>query len=185
MRDRAKKIFVFAFIAFICSTVAMLVLVSTPRAGIADEGSRATIAAMPVSVETFTPGPHAARVRALGEAVPIWNTTLRSLVDGRIVFLSASLQPGVTVEKGEVLVRLEQSGHRMLVAEARSRLAAAKIVLLAEEREAREAEKNWHRSGLTGEPASPLVLRGPQLEAARAEIEAAEAALGHANMQLH
>ncbi|MDJ0842327.1 MAG: efflux RND transporter periplasmic adaptor subunit [Acidobacteriota bacterium] len=184
MSNRVKKIVVFVFVALFCGVIALVVLLSEPRSAEAAEGKQVTIAAMPVSVQTLTPGPHAARVRALGEVAPLWQTTLRSQVDGRIVYLSDRLQPGVTVRRGEVLLRLEQSGYQVAVAEAQSRLASAMIALLAEEREVREAKKNWQRSGLTGEPASPLVLRGPQLAAAEADVEAAEAALAHTQTQL-
>jgi RND family efflux transporter MFP subunit len=72
----------------------------------------------------------------------------------------------------------------MQVTEARSQLAQAEVDLFQEEREAVEAKENWRRSGLKGEPVSPLVMRTPQLAAARARLAAAKSALAHAESRL-
>jgi RND family efflux transporter MFP subunit len=105
---------------------------------------------------------------------------MRSRVEGQVVFVSERLETGSPVEEGELLVRLEQSGFRLRVAEAENRLAAAEISLMREEREAKDARENWHHSGIEGEPASPLVLREPQLAAARSDVKAARASLSYA-----
>jgi RND family efflux transporter MFP subunit len=105
-------------------------------------------------------------------------------VSGHIVTLSDRLQPGNWVKAGERLLALAKSDYEMQVTEARSQLAQAEVDLFQEEREAVEAKENWRRSGLKGEPVSPLVMRTPQLAAVRARLAAAKSALAHAESRL-
>ena len=139
---------------------------------------------MPVSTQSIEPEGHAAVIKALGEVVPLWQTAIKAQIDGQIVFLSKRLQVGHIVHQGELLSQIAKSDFEGRVAEAKSRLAAAKVRLLKEEREAWEARKNWKQSGIKGTPKSPLVLRKPQLAAARSEVKAAQAALAHAETLL-
>lgn len=139
---------------------------------------------MPVSVLTVEPRTHAARVAALGEVIPVWESTVRAQVNGRIESISETFRAGALVKKGEVLVRLESSAYEAQAADARSRLASAETELLQEELLAQEAQANWARSGIGGQPDSPLTLRTPQLKVARANVVAARTALEYAERQL-
>ena len=139
---------------------------------------------LPVSVLEVEPLAHAAVVTALGEANPIWETTIRSQAEGRIEFLSADLEPGARIEQGRLLVGLERGAYLARVSDARSRLSAVRTELMLEERRVLEAQEDWRRSGIGGVPGSPLTLRGPQLESAQSTVEAAEAALAHAEHEL-
>lgn len=138
----------------------------------------------PVSVTNVIPQEFRASVRVLGEVVPEWQTTLRAQVAGAIVGISKRLKPGTTVRKGERLITLDKSEYLVRVAEAEGRLAGANVNQLKEEHEAKEAQLNWQRSGLKGEPESALVLRQPQLEAAKGEVKAAQRALDRAKKEL-
>ncbi|MCG8456200.1 MAG: HlyD family efflux transporter periplasmic adaptor subunit, partial [Holophagales bacterium] len=60
----------------------------------------------------------------------------------------------------------------------------AGLELMREQQEAEEARESWRGSGLTGEPESSLVLRGPQIDAAKVQVEAARAARDWAARQL-
>ncbi len=139
---------------------------------------------LPVTVRSVTVGVRQTDIQAPAEVQPLWRVTLRSQVEGRVVSLAAGLQPGELVRKGELLVKLEDVFYRQQVQEAGARVAQARVVLLAEERESAEARKNWTRSGLAGEPDSALVLRAPQIAAAEAELAAAEATLVAVRQQL-
>ncbi|MCG8528848.1 MAG: efflux RND transporter periplasmic adaptor subunit [Opitutales bacterium] len=139
---------------------------------------------MPVSVLTVEPRAHAARVAALGEVIPVWESTVRTQVNGRIESISEALRAGALVKKGEVLVRLESSAYEAQAADARSRLASAETEFLQEELLAQEAQANWARSGIGGQPDSLLTLRTPQLKVARANVVAARTALEYAERQL-
>jgi RND family efflux transporter MFP subunit len=183
-RPLVKQVMVFILAALCCGSAATAMLPAKPSDTKPMKTTRNRLVGMPVSIRSVEPGSYRAVVTALGEVVPLFQTTIKSQVEGPVLFLSRRLQPGNRVERGEVLLRIAKSRFEMHAAEARSRLSAARVRLLREEREAREARKNWTRSGIRGEPKSPLVLREPQLTAAREEVKSARAALVHAETQL-
>ena len=183
-KTKAITCLVFAATAALCGLVILAVLDHRPDYTPSSKAETVQSGGMPVSVLAVEAKAAPATVTALGEVNPLWQATLKSQVDGRIVFLSKPLQPGNRVKNGDLLVQIEKSHFKMQVAEAESRLEAAKVSLLKEQREAGEARKNWERSGLAGEPSSPLVLREPQLAAAHSNVKAARAALEYAKTLL-
>ncbi len=183
-RSHVRRLMAFWGVATVCALVTMAILTMPPAHSEAVLDTDPPVTGMPVTTRWFEPDGHAAVIRLLGEVVPLWQTAITAQIDGRIVFLSKRLQVGNIVRKGELLVQIAKRDFEARVAEAHSRLAAAEVRLLREERESWEARKNWKQSGLAGDPESPLVLRQPQLAAARAEVKAARAALEHAEMLL-
>jgi RND family efflux transporter MFP subunit len=125
-----------------------------------------------------------ARIRGYGETQPHFTLTLTAQVSGQVVVQSEKLEAGYQVEKGDVLIELEDSDYQSAVADAKSTLASARLDLLEEQREARQAKAEWLASGIGGEPDSELVLHKPQLEAAGAAVSKAEAALLSAEKDL-
>ncbi|UZJ38742.1 efflux RND transporter periplasmic adaptor subunit [Prosthecochloris sp. SCSIO W1103] len=182
--QKKKRLWGFLVVVAVCGFLVVVALSSKPpeksAAGKADTKERG----MPVSVERIEPGTYSAVITVFGEVVPLCEATVKTQVEGQIVFFSEKLYAGSTVTRGELLLQVEKSNYDMAVAEAKNRLAAAKVNLLTAQGEAREAKKNWQRSGIKGEPASPLVFREPQLKAARAELDAARSALVHAERLL-
>jgi len=179
-----KKLLVFLIIAALCSLAVLAALRFRPAERTTTHDANTPRAGMPVSVRTIEPNSYPATVTALGEVVPLWQSSIKAQVGGQIVTLSDQLQPGNIVKQGDRLVQIARSNFEMQAAEARSRLASAKVRLLTEQREARDARTNWEQSGIAGAPKSPLVLRGPQLEAAQSDVDAAQAALTHAETLL-
>lgn len=180
---RGARILLVLGAVVVCAVVLMVVSQLEPgehaeRIGSAQHTGR------PVTVRTVEPGAHSAIVTALGEVVPVWESTVRAEVEGRIEFLSASTHPGCLVRKNELLVRLERSTYLAQVSHANSRLAAARTELMHEEQRVLEAKENWSRFGSEGEPESPLTLRSPQMEVARSAVRAAAAALTDAEVEL-
>ena len=177
-----KKIAVFVAALVVCGGVLFLTFSFEPQRETAiKDGPRAI--GMPVSVREVAAGTHRAKVAALGEVTPRWEITLRAQVAGDLVFVLDDLQEGHVVKKGDVLARVAESAYVSAVAEARNRVAQAKLGLLNEEQKAKAAQRDWKRLGSGGAP-SPLVLREPQLAAARTELKAAEAALAHGEIHL-
>ena len=179
-----KKFMLFLATVIVCAFILVITLWSEPEDRAKTKNASAQAAGMPVSVRSIEVNSHPATVTALGEVVPLWQTTIKAQVNGQIVFLSRRLQAGNIFKQGELLVKIEKSSFEMQVALARSSLARAEANMLMEDREAREAQKNWKRSGIEGDPESPLVLREPQLTVARSEISAAQAELAHAETLL-
>lgn len=137
-----------------------------------------------VSVITVKPEVHQAHVTAYGEANVHYSLTLTAQVAGQVDGLNKAFEPGMRVEKNEILVELENSDFRSAVATAENNLAAAKVSLLEEQRQVTQAENEWQSSGLDGTPESELVLRQPQLQAAKTAVKQAEAALASASKNL-
>ncbi len=137
-----------------------------------------------VSVITATPGQHATRIIAYGSARPHFNLTLSAQVSGQINKLATSFEPGKLLKKGTIIAWLEDSDYQAAVTAAKQELSDAQVALLEEERQSSQALSEWQSSGLTGDPASELVLRKPQLAAAKAAVVNAEASLKSAQKNL-
>jgi RND family efflux transporter MFP subunit len=184
IRFKNNRLIVFVAVAALCSFAATAALYSKPAPESAVKHPDITPQGMPVSVQWTTPASRPAVITALGEVVPVWQSTIKARVEGPVVYISSRLEAGNRVKAGELLVRIDHSNLQMQVSDARSLLAEARIEQLREKQEAREARLNWKRAGITGEPASTLVLRGPQLEAVQSSVEARQAALAFAETQL-
>ncbi len=178
------RVWVFIGVALLCSLVILAVLSEQPDTSVSLKDQDRQIGAMPVSVRVVEAKSYPAIIKSFGEIVPLWQTTVRAQVNGKVIFLSDNLRVGRKVKKGELLVQLEKSELEMHVAEAKSRLAAAKVALLREQREAKQARKDWQRANMKSKPNSPLVLRSPQVKAAKADVKAAQAALKRAEVLL-
>jgi RND family efflux transporter MFP subunit len=178
------RLIVFLAVTALCILVATVALYSKPAPETAGMEQKHTTQGMPVSVQWAQPASRPAVITALGEVVPLWQSTVKARVEGPVVYISPRLEAGSPVAEGELLVRIDKSHFEMQVSDAQSRLAEARVEQLREEQEVRDARMNWKRSGITGDPASALVLREPQLEAARSAVEARQAALAFAETQL-
>ncbi len=121
-------------------------------------------------------------VASQGTVVPQTEADLVSEVGGRITWVSPSFEDGGFFREGEPLLRLDPREYELNVASAGAELARSRVTLAREEAEAQVAREEWDELG-SGEP-SALTLRVPQLEEAKARIQAAEAALAKAELDL-
>lgn len=137
-----------------------------------------------VAVLAVTGASYNARIDGYGETKTHYSLTLTAQISGEVTGQSTQLESGCQVKKGDLLIQLEDSDYQSVVADAKSELASARLSLLEEQREASQAQTEWHSSGLSGEPDSGLVLHEPQLEAAKAAVVKAEAALMSAEKNL-
>jgi RND family efflux transporter MFP subunit len=137
-----------------------------------------------VSVVTVNTARHPATMVAYGAAETHYQLTLTAEVSGRVENLAEGFEVGARLAIGTELARIEASNYRAALAVAESERQQARVTLLEEERQALQAEAEWRASGLEGEPDSPLVLRQPQLAAARAALNNAQAAVESARYDL-
>lgn len=121
-------------------------------------------------------------VKSHGTAQAGTSTVLSTRVGGRIEALGKNFAEGGFFKRGEILVRLEDQDYRLVVAQAQSELARAQTQLARVEAAADLARQDWEEMG-QGE-ATPLVLQKPQVVEAKAAVEAAEAALSRAQIDL-
>ena len=111
-------------------------------------------------------------------------------VGGKIVWVDAGFQSGGRVQAGQTLFRIEQADYLYRVQEAEANLAARRVALLEEQEQAQIARAEYERyaarqSADAAQPeVSPLTLREPQLDAARAELKRTEAQLADASLAL-
>ncbi len=141
------------------------------------------VAPPPVRVLTVAPTSLELSVRSQGSVVPVTEAGLVSEVAGNIVWVAASFEAGGFFDAGDVLLRLDRRDYELAVASARASVAQARVVLTREEAEAEVAREEWQDLGEPGEP-GPLVLREPQLDEARARVEAALANQARADLDL-
>ncbi|WP_321492408.1 efflux RND transporter periplasmic adaptor subunit [uncultured Desulfobacter sp.] len=137
-----------------------------------------------VSVISVSTGSYNAQITGYGSASPHFELTLAARVAGQVTTLSNTFETGKLVKKGEVIVQLDTTEYKDALAQAQKDLSDAQLALLEEERSALQAKAEWQSSGLTGEPASDLVLHGPQVAAAKAAVTAARAAVETAEADL-
>tara|TARA_R100001377_G_scaffold48419_1_gene27937 strand:+ start:816 stop:1979 length:1164 start_codon:yes stop_codon:yes gene_type:complete len=127
-----------------------------------------------VSVSEVMPISHQASVTAYGEVKSRNQLALTSQVSGQITFLSTKFLTGNTFKQGELLAEIEPIIYQQALANAQANLADAQLALAQEELNSNQAAEEWQQSGLANEQASDLVLRKPQLVAAKAKYTMAK-----------
>ena len=122
------------------------------------------------------------KVTTNGEVRSVTEINVIPQVSGRIVQVADEFIDGGNIKKGQPLIWIDDRDYRLATISAESRVAQAKKLLEREIAESELAKKDWEELG-EGE-ASPLTLRIPQLEEARALLNAAEADLEKAKLNL-
>ncbi|PYF83474.1 RND family efflux transporter MFP subunit [Marinomonas alcarazii] len=140
--------------------------------------------ALEITTITAEAGSYAATITASGIVKTRYALTMTSQVSGEITRLSNHFEPGQVISKGHVLAQLQNTELNSNVASAENALAAANLALKEEMRQGEQARAEWEAAGFKGDPDSDLVLRMPQLAAAKAELDAAKAALDNAKSKL-
>ena len=110
-------------------------------------------------------------------------TNLVAEVSGRIESVSPAFYSGGFFEKGDTLITIDPIDYEANLAIARSRQAEARLVYEQEQALADQAKEDWATIS-SSEPPSSLVLREPQLERAKANLEAATASVAIAKRDL-
>ena len=127
-------------------------------------------------------------VRGEGTVKPLKEIDLVPQVDGKIIYIATSLINGGQFKKGTTLLRIEPEDYRLAVILAKSKVKNAESLLRMAEEESAAAREEWFQlyaddEGKRKEP-PPLVLKQPQLAAAKAKLEADKADLKKAMLNL-
>ncbi|MCB1205779.1 MAG: efflux RND transporter periplasmic adaptor subunit [Verrucomicrobiae bacterium] len=123
-------------------------------------------------------------IPAQGVVEPVTVTRASAEVEGVIVEVAETFEAGGIFRAGDLLLRIDPSDYEAAVAQAGAALADAKLNLAEEEQRALQAERDWKRLATAGSQPGDFVLRVPHLEAARARVVSAEAALERARLDL-
>jgi RND family efflux transporter MFP subunit len=108
---------------------------------------------------------------------------LTAQVTGQIVYVNPNIRDGGFFNKDDVLVSIDPRDYEANVRIAQAVLMDARQSLADASARSELAREDWSSLGNEGEPPA-LVLRLPQLEAARAGIISAEATLQKAELEL-
>ncbi len=141
--------------------------------------------AMLVEVTTARQGSYRPRIQAMGVVEPARDIALSPRVAGEVVALSETFTPGGVVSQGETLLRIDPMDFRHRVAQRRAELAQADADLRLEQGRVDVARRDYELLGESIDSKDRgLVLREPQLQAARSRVEFARAALEQAQLDL-
>lgn len=129
--------------------------------------------------------PQRAVIHATGTVTTQHQISLVAEVTGTLSWVSPKFVSGGFFRKDEKLLEIDPRDYQLAVERARADLTRAQASLQTEEEQARIAKREWEQLELPdkGQP-SPLVLRQPQLESARAALIAARAGLEQAQLNL-
>lgn len=130
-------------------------------------------------------GLHPVRIPAMGRVLPAQEVTLYPRVSGEVVAMHEQFLPGSRFAAGELLLQIDPSDFRLAVTQRESELVQARSALALEQGQQAVARQEYELLGREiPEADRDLVLRRPQLEQARARVQAAEAALEQARLNL-
>ena len=127
-----------------------------------------------VKVQIADATQHTYRIQSQGTALPRTSIRLVSEVSGKVGPVAESFDVGQIFYKSEVLLKIDSRDYELALAQARSQVAQAKLLLQLELKEADVVRREWELIN-QGEPTG-LQAREPQLASARAALEAALAA---------
>lgn len=119
-----------------------------------------------------------------GTVEPATVTRAAAEVEGTVIAVSPDYEAGGNFKTGEVLLEIDPSDYKAALAQAEASLADAKLQVVQEEMRAEQAERDWERIARPGQTANDLVRRIPQLVAARARVDAMQAAVDRAMRDL-
>jgi RND family efflux transporter MFP subunit len=180
--DIKKTVAIVAGILIVGAAITLVIFSTEPEA----ERSGATReTAMLVDVVQAQKGNYNPVIRAMGTVMPSEDIVLSPRVSGQIVERSENFAPGGYVEEGEMLLQIDPADFENVLRQRRSELQQAETELAIEMGRQNVARQDFELldESLTGVNQS-LVLREPQLDAARARVESAQAALRQAELNL-
>ncbi|MHC5082865.1 MAG: efflux RND transporter periplasmic adaptor subunit [Planctomycetota bacterium] len=105
-------------------------------------------------------------------------------VSGKVIECHRQLVNGGFFKADEPLVVIEKTDYELAVESASAAVAQAQVKMEQEQAEADVSRQEWDRLHPNEEPTSVLVLRGPQIQNAHAQLRAAQAQLAKAKLDL-
>jgi len=141
-----------------------------------------------VQVVRVNPDNHGVTVAAMGTVIPAREITLEARVAGAIVATHPEFTVGGFLEKDSEVLRIDHQDYQVALTLARAKVKEAESKLKLLEAESGSAREEWRqlyrdRNQVDNAP-PPLVLKQPQLTAARAMLTAEEADVRKAQLNL-
>ena len=123
-------------------------------------------------------------VKGFGTVKPKVEVEIVPQVSGKIVSINPRFKAGGFIRAGEQLIEIDPRDYELAVQQAEAVVADASVALDLEESEAQVAKQEWRQLHGDTAPSSPLVLRQPQIQQAKAKLKSAQASLATANLAL-
>ncbi len=142
-----------------------------------------------ISVKTITmkPGNYPTWVYAMGTVMPERQIVLKSKLAGEVISVSKKFVQGGVIQKGEILLQIDDSDYKIEVQKAKSAFDKAVASLDLEKGSqliAKEELKLINKASHDKVIATDLSMRKPQLVQAKAEVSRAKADLEKALLNL-
>jgi RND family efflux transporter MFP subunit len=138
-----------------------------------------------VTTEQVKTGDYTVSLLGYGVVEAEQEVTLQARVSGTVQNIGPKFVPGASFKKGDVLVQLDNTDYRIELQTAQAALAQAQSTLTSEQGNQVVAQSDFDLLGLNvDERERALILRKPQLEAAKATVQSAQAGVERARVNL-
>jgi len=163
------------------AAVAIWLMETGPQAKPRPRGRNTTL----VAVREVAYSPQKTVISGMGTVVAARSVDMKSQVSGEIIETSRNLVPGGHFRKGTTLLKIDPTDYRLSVRHLTTDVAKAESDLQLEQGNQLVAQKEYKLLGETVSDAEKaLILRRPQLMNLRATLEAAQAKLEQARVDL-
>lgn len=178
-----KKTLLICFIILIAGLALTTLIFSTEPTATQTGATQET--AMLVDVTSVQQGDFHPTIKAMGTVEAAQDIILSPRVNGEVIERSPSFTPGGYVDKGEVLLQIDSTDYKNTLQQRKSELRQTQSDLNLEmgRQEAAQSEYRIFGDTLTVENEA-RVLRQPQLNAVKASVESAQAAVDQAEAEL-
>lgn len=179
-----KRILIICIIILLVALTIVFLVFSTEPTAKSEAATKKT--AMLVSVETVKEGSFIPEFIATGTVQAVEDVQLSPLVGGQIIQRAAAFVPGGLVKKGQLLLKIDPADYQNQLELRKSELLQSQTDLAIEMGRQRIAEQDLELIGgdsVSGQQKS-LVLRQPQLNAVKAQLQAAKASADQAQLNL-
>lgn len=142
--------------------------------------------AMLVEVTSVQKGNFRPMIRATGTVQPSKDIMLSPRITGEVIYIHPNFVPGATVTKGQTLVKIDPSDYtnNVSLAESNLQIAQSNYDLELGQQEAAENDYRMAQMDIDNNVNKDLLLRKPQLNIAKANLQRARAQLKQAQLDL-
>lgn len=136
----------------------------------------------PVNIVELQPTQHQVIISHRGVVRAKQQSQLTAHSSGKITYISPEFRVGSKVKKGQILVKLDAKKYQIAMQIQKAQVISAKASVDEEEARGQIALDNWRLSGK--QKPNDLVLRKPQLAAAKGQLQIAQKRLEQAVLDL-
>lgn len=178
--NKAKKLLIPLCVLLVSAAIVYFVTSNPPEPR---RGKPSNAAQVLVEVQEIVPQTYDVVLNSFGVVAPRTQSDLVAQVSGQIVKVADEFRDGGFFEKGDPLVWIDERDYIAQEKIAQANVLSAQQTLLEEQARSEQALIDWKRLG-NGETPNALVLREPQLEAAKANLLSAQAQLEQAQLSV-